>query len=171
MILHPAIPKDHPGAYPADVDLLARYGLISARYQGQRVAIDVTPKGFEFYAKQKDSDEQPFATVEHELRSFIDASALQTVFPEAIAKWRQAEALLWRAEASNELTAIGHHCREAMQLFASALERRYDVGDRQSDASKTIARIRAIIASRVASDAQRAFAEACSAPRLVRHLA
>jgi len=56
-----------------------------------------------------------------------------------------------------ELTAIGHHCREALQLSAESLTSQCATLGVASDKTKAIARIRAVLMSRVRPESDRAF--------------
>ena len=49
------------------------------------------------------------------------------------------------AEPQQQLTTVGHHCREAMQEFADALIKRHNgEADAQPDKTKTVARVRMV---------------------------
>jgi hypothetical protein len=159
MVVHPSPPTDFQGAYPADVDLLSNHGLIHLRYSGNSISADITPEGFDYYANSKHGSRTPAQTVETALRSLLDDATLQNAFGPAIAKWRQAEDLLWSADVPAEFTTIGHHCREVMQLFAAAVEARFG-STAGVDPAKTVARIRKILDARITSAGHRAFAEA-----------
>lgn len=157
---HPAIPVGHPGAYPADVEVLADQGLIQLRRFARHVAIDVSPAGFELVAQQRQTDVDEILAVECEFRTLLDPSILVPDFDDALARWRKAESLLWTSIIDADLTAIGHHCREALQAFAAALEERVGLPGGTSDPSKTIVRIRSVLDLRLHSNSIRVFSEA-----------
>ena len=159
-ISHPGIQGKDAVAYPMDLTTLERRGLIHVTRHGGLWQIDVTHEGFTFYGEQMSNEDSHLTSVERELRAFIEAPHLRSRFPDAIAKWKKAEALLWEADPADELTAIGHHCREALQLFAVALEKRYSTSAGVLDQAKTVARIRAVIAGRLPSQTTREFADA-----------
>jgi hypothetical protein len=55
------------------------------------------------------------------MRRLLDARPTAGPYAAAFDKWAQAESLLWTADDTrDQLTTIGHLCREAMQHFAAA---------------------------------------------------
>ncbi len=77
---------------------------------------------------------------------FLDSDVVATEFGVAIARWRDAQRRLRTAETTRELTEIGHICREAMQAFAGALAERHGLQGFSSDPSKTVDKVRAVLA-------------------------
>lgn len=161
VMLHPGIPQNHAGAYPADVEILHRAGFIYARHEGQHsLSVDVTPQGYDFYARQRQSAADRVQEVERQIRSFLDGDVLRQIYPEAIKKWNDAENLLWAADGQAQLTAIGHHLREALQSFASTLVARHPTANAPTDPTKTIARVRAVLDAKIGSTTAREFQSA-----------
>ncbi len=76
---------------------------------------------------------------------YLDSAAFAARHPDAFAKWQQAEVLLWSSDSTQQHTAIGHHCREAMQFFATSLVEAFKPDPVDSDTAKTVSRIRAVL--------------------------
>ena len=57
--------------------------------------------------------------IDKEIRSFLDSEGFMRSFPDAYARWCQAEQELWDVETPAQMTRIGHTCREALQEFAA----------------------------------------------------
>jgi len=66
-------------------------------------------------------------------------------YPDAYDKWASAEDLLWKTDSEQQLTTIGHLCREAVQKFATALVAHYQPSNVTEDKAKTIARVKAVL--------------------------
>lgn len=122
----------------------------------------ITSEGLAMYAQNKRDTGAPAARVEKVVREYFDAPAFRARHAIAYAKWSQAEAKLWNADAEQSLTVIGHLCREAMREFATSLLETANVQDAPSDPSRTIERLRAVIRSRNArrGDTDTAFDDA-----------
>jgi hypothetical protein len=100
-------------------------------------------------------------SVEPATVQYLDTSGFGTRHPEALAKWKDAESRLSEQGEEAELTVIGHVCREAQQAFATSLLTRHPSGDAPPDVQKTVARLRAALASlSVPSDGVRAVLDA-----------
>jgi hypothetical protein len=160
VMMHPGLPRDNPGAYPGDVQFLLSHGLIQSLHRsGSSFSVDVTPEGYDVYAALRAASESD-SNVEKSLRRFVDSQKLLAAYGDAISKWQLAEELLWSADNAKQLTAIGHHCREALQEFADVLAKQSGVYEVPADRAKTVARIRAVIDARIQSDEVRAFCNA-----------
>ena len=161
LIRHPALKFGEAQAYPTDVSLLERAGYVLIEHLSTgSLVVDVTPQGFKAYADFQKSRGSPVARVETRIRRFIDDKTLTEVYPRAIAKWRMAEDLLWKDESPMHATAIGHHCREAMQEFASELLKRFPADGASEDPTKTVDRIRAVLLRRQRSKSVLTFTSA-----------
>lgn len=147
IIRHSGFTGGQTKAYPGDLSTLEREGLIT--YHPSRSPsvreFDIRPGGFETYAEIKEQESEPLNTVESTSLSYLESSRFRERFGKAYQKWRDAESLLWRSDSENQLTTIGHLCREAMQEFADALLALNKVQIADSDKAHTVARIRAII--------------------------
>lgn len=53
--------------------------------------------------------------------------------------------MLWGNDSQNQLTMIGHLCREAMQKFATALVDQYQLSNVDKDKAHTVARLKAVL--------------------------
>jgi hypothetical protein len=157
-LMHPGLGPNERRTYIGDVEALAAAGFVS----GFGPNFDVTPQGFRYYEYLHERDKEPVRTTEEIPISYLNASEFQARYPKALGHWRQAERLLWSAESAKQLTAIGHHCREAMQAFATALvDKAHPLGVDQ-DPAHVIARLRSVIEYRRAAlgEATTAFLDA-----------
>jgi len=130
-----------------DVRILEREGLIhpisySRRDGNPRFAL--TPQGLAHYAEMRDSE--PAKRQESELRRFLDSEAFSAEYPQAYAKWSEADALLWRADSEREFTTVGHKVREALQEFATEAVERYRPSEVADDPALVNKRLGAVIA-------------------------
>lgn len=129
----------------ADLRALARVGLIDFPHRSHGVStFSVTARGIQYYIALQEQG-PPTERVEQAMRRHIDADAFKARHPAAYAKWEKAEELLWAADAQSQLTAIGHHCREAVQDFASVLVAQYKPPNCPADPTSTVARVRAVL--------------------------
>lgn len=138
--------NDYPGAYKGDVEILAQAGLLNAYYTSQgMLAFDVAPRGFRYYEHIIKSHGTASERVEKSVYSYLDSSAFATRQPDAFAKWQQAQELLWASDSQRQHTAIGHHCREAMQFFATSLVDWYQPPGVEADITKTVKRVESVL--------------------------
>jgi hypothetical protein len=122
---------------------------LSYNSQGSRLFY-VQPQGIQFYEETKRSS-PALQTLEDELRHFIGAREFQESHPTAFAKWEQAASLLWAADSAQQLSTIGHLCREALQEFAASLADLERVDVSTIEPSKTVSRLKAVLAGRAAT--------------------
>ncbi len=145
LLIHPGLKKNDK-IYYADVKELERQGLLSIEFgSGADPNFDVTSLGFLYYQHLKKNKGEAVERVASHIRDYLDAPEFKTNYPEAFAKWSQAEDLLWGTDTPKQLTAIGHHCREAVQNFANTLVEHYQPPDVTHDKTKTLARLRAVL--------------------------
>jgi hypothetical protein len=78
-------------------------------------------------------------------KDFLDGKYFHAEFPGAHEKWCQAEHEMWAAERGGSLSAVGHHCREAMQEFASALVTKFQPADVDQDLQHVVNRVGAVL--------------------------
>lgn len=159
-VIHPGLPDDYPGAYPADVHILVRAGLLLERRQNNHLFIDVSPAGFEEYAAQHKTASSPVSTVEATMRTFLDSPTFRQLHKGSFGKWSEAADLLWKADATAQLTTIGHLCRETMQLFAAELIQRFNPPSPPADPTKTVDRIRCVLRTKSSSSDKTKFLDA-----------
>lgn len=131
-----------------DLEILQRADLLgmSINRAGNR-EYWVMPKGYRYYEYIKTRDAEPIAQVEREIRGLIESGGFAERYAETNEKWLAAAQALWHADSQKEATAIGHHCREAMRSFATALVDQHQPVDAPGDPSKDVARIRAVLNS------------------------
>jgi hypothetical protein len=79
------------------------------------------------------------------VRRYLDSQRFQQQYSAAYEKWALAEALLWGEDSAKQLSAVGHHCREALQQFTSVLVERCKPAAVETDAQKTINRLQAVL--------------------------
>jgi hypothetical protein len=122
VLLYPGHPSGNRKIFMGDMEILAREGLIDIMY-GSRGSpnINVLPRGYAYYEHMKRQAGQPLENVESSIRSYLTAENFRRKYPIAYQKWAEAEDILWGSDSENQLTTIGHLCREALQEFATAL--------------------------------------------------
>jgi hypothetical protein len=146
-ISHRGLEAESVMAAPVDLEALADAGLIR---WGQQESpgiwmFSIPPRAIKYYVDVLQKQGQPTERVEEAVRRYIEAEGFKSRHPGAYAKWAKAEELLWGADAQEQLTAIGHHCREAAQDFAADLATRHNPPDCPADPASTVARIRAVL--------------------------
>jgi hypothetical protein len=157
-MIHPGLSGNDRQTYMGDIEVLAGAGLLNLGYgSGGSPIFDVTPLGFRYYEHLHSGEREPIRAVEHLPIEYLEAASFQTQYPLAYSKWREAERLLWTADSLNQLTAVGHHCREAMQAFATSLVHVVNPPSVDQDPAHVVARVRAVIEHR-----RRALGEATS---------
>ena len=148
LIRHPGLPNE-TWAYLRDIETLAREGLLALTYGNDRTSdnFDVTPLGFRYYEYLKQRSGQPSQRIEIQSRNYLNSDYFQRKYPEAYNKWANAETMLWSSDSEQQLTTIGHLCREALQEFATDLVSQYKPPNVDQDKKHTIARIDAVLKS------------------------
>lgn len=137
---------NYPNPYLGDIEALADTGLLNlSRERGGHTQFDITAGGFEYYRRLKQARGEPVQRVTEDVRTYLEGEVFKNRHPDAYAKWAQAEALLWSSDTNDQLTTIGHLCREAVQLFATSLVVRYKPPDVTNDVTKTVKRISAVL--------------------------
>jgi hypothetical protein len=162
ILLHPGLPRQE-NIYYGDIEALASAGLLALSFGGNATPIfDVTSLGFRYYAYLKEREGSPIRTVEAEIRQYVNSTQMASLHAISFNKWRQAEELLWGADADIQFTTIGHLCREAIQEFADELVRSSGVVIDQVSKEKTVAKIKAVLSVRHATlgDSHAAFLDA-----------
>jgi len=137
-------------------------GLITVTKDGQNLILFfVNPQGFRRYEHIKRTTGAPTGRVEAEVRRLIQSDEFQRDHAAAHTKWAKAEELLWGADSASQLSAIGHHCREAMQEFTTTLVSRYQPLGVNTNPSNTVARLKAVLTvASIGGLTERAFLEA-----------
>jgi hypothetical protein len=70
------------------------------------------------------------------------------IYSFTVPKWSDAEEKLWASDVEEQLTTIGHICREVMQGFATSLKEQYQLSNVDPDVQHDQARIRAVLDAR-----------------------
>jgi hypothetical protein len=151
-LLVPGRPDLNFNVYIGDIEILARESLIDITYgSGGSPNVNVLPRGYAYYEYMKQQAGQPLENVENSVRTYLTSESFSQKYPNAYQKWVEAEDMLWGSDSENQLTTIGHLCREAVQEFASHLVEQYKPIDVPQDKASTVARIRAILNHRKGS--------------------
>ena len=146
VILHAGLPNGELEAYKGDIEALGREGLLALSYNERGTLLfDVTSQGLKYYEKLKQDAGQPVVRVQNVVRDYLSADQFRQKHPQAYEKWSKAEAMLWSSDSEEQLTTIGHRCREAMQEFAADLVQCYRPPDVDKDKAKAVSRIRAVV--------------------------
>jgi hypothetical protein len=145
-IQHPGLPDGRLAAYAGDLDVLEREGLLNVPHRQRHARmIDVSPRGFQLYEELRRHTDTPLRQVEEDLMRYLDSDAFQRSYPEAYRKWSEAAERLWASESEQQLTMVGHLCREAMQAVATTLVDRYQPPGVDTNKTHDVARIRAVL--------------------------
>jgi hypothetical protein len=144
-IEHPGLQGGTSYVYMGDLLILTRAGLLFSSNEGTIHGFDITPEGFVYYERLKKSIKEPGQRIENHIRSYIDTAAFQQKYPTAYKKWAEAEVLLWSTEPENNLTTIGHLCREAIQEFSANLVKQFNPPDVDCEKQHTKNRIKAVL--------------------------
>jgi hypothetical protein len=143
---HEGLPSGELPVYEADLQLLSRAGLVLLVCNLYNlVEAEVTPEGYQYYRELQERRGQPSQRIEAAARRSLVSAAFRSRYPLAYKKWAEAEGLLWRAETTDQLTTIGHLCREAIQFFTDELVRRTGLESAEGDTTKTINHLHAVI--------------------------
>ena len=144
---HPGLHENEIKFYSTDLEFLSEQGFIYVLSSCQYgiVRFDVHPKGLQYYLYIKEKSGEPVEKIEKTVHSYIDTQDFQKEYSKAYEKWAEAEHLLWETEAPNQLTTIGHLCREAIQEFMDILYIQLSSPDKSIPKDKTINRLRKII--------------------------
>jgi hypothetical protein len=104
--------------------------------------VQLAPRGREVTRMEVD----PFEQVMTEARSAIGSDGFARAFPGAYEPWRDAERLLWRDDATAQLTTIGHKVRESAQAFATELVESHRPSKVETNVALVEKRLGAVIA-------------------------
>jgi len=163
IIKHPGIPGGSIKAPLGDITVLKDQGFFAVSDSGRdTLRFDISPHGFDYYEEMKAHSGQPAQRVEAVVRSYLDAEGFQRRYPGAYMKWTDAESKLWRSDSADQLTTIGHLCREALQEFTTVLVDLYKPQDVDPTKSLVKSRIRSVINahSKRLGDRERRFLDA-----------
>jgi hypothetical protein len=139
----------YPTFFP-DLQELDKKNLIRLTERENSASLVVSPEGFSFYEEIKRAEGEPIERVEAEVRHMLSRDVMGA-YPEAAERWREAEDLLWKSDAEQQLTAIGHKCREALQSFAQSLYEQHCPDSEALPREKTLNKICAVLERHKAS--------------------
>jgi hypothetical protein len=144
----------------SDAEILADAGLLLKSYNSSGGELfSVLPRGIDVYQKKKGAS-PPLDTVPADLYKFISSTEFKAIHGAAFTKWERAAELLWAADSVQNLTTIGHLCREVLQEFAASLAQQHRVDISAIEPAKTVARLKKIVEARQAGGAKKEFLSA-----------
>jgi len=141
-LMHQGLPNGQIRVYEGDIETLAHTELLRLT---NLMSFDVTPLGFKYYEYLKQRVGQPIQRVESVIQNYMASDLFQQRYAQAYQKWASAEAMLWSSDSEQQLTTIGHLCREAIQEFASALVEQYQLQNVDQDKAHVVARLKAVL--------------------------
>lgn len=145
-MMHPGLPGRQIRVHDGDVSILQAQGLLLMTGQGRwHRSFVVTPQGVGHYQEMQRRSAAPAQQVEDEVRKYLDGDAFQRAHPAAHRKWSEAAEQLWASDSQQQLTTIGHLCREAIQEFANMLVERHQPPGVDQDKAHDINRIQAVL--------------------------
>lgn len=144
-LIHPGI-KGGSAIYYGDVEELGRQGLLAIGFGSTGSPnFDITSLGFRYYEYLKSKEGKALERIESTIRKCLNFPEFRAKYPDAFSKWSSAEDLLWQTETQKQSTTIGHLCRESLQGFTNSLVERYKPPDANTDITKTVARLKAVL--------------------------
>ncbi|MBA3371283.1 MAG: hypothetical protein H0T96_07510 [Thermoleophilaceae bacterium] len=140
------LPHDGPMVADGDIEVLAAAGLLRIIEDGQgSTRFRVTPEGERFYAAMKTRAGEPVREVEDDVRGYLDSEPFRSRYGAAYQSFAEAERMLWGRDSQKQLTAVGHHAREALQAFATGLVERHQPPAVNSNPTHTLDRLSAVV--------------------------
>jgi hypothetical protein len=127
-----------------DMDVLSAEGLLAFRGD----TFTISPRTVALYREWKANQVEPTADIEEQIHRYLDRERFCERYPEAYRRWKEAAVLLWGEDSTQELSTIGHKCREAVQEFATALLTLHELTDANPDKAKTRERFSTVVNAR-----------------------
>lgn len=151
-------------ALRSDIWQLHSQGLVSGQWNVSGVVsvpFGLTKAAYDWYQERRTTADA-MGGVETDIEVHLRSAGFVERFPDACRRWSEANELLRSSTPEQDLTTVGHKAREAMQRFASALVDHYQPPDVETDAAKTINRMKAVldVAAPHASSRRRAVLDA-----------
>jgi hypothetical protein len=162
-IMHGGLPGDSIEVPSVDLNMLTQYKFVAVSYRSKdSFNFDVSPYGIAYYEEMKARAGQATQRIEAEVKTYLDADGFRCRYPGAYMKWTDAESKLWGSDSADQLTTIGHLCRESMQEFAKALIEIYKPEKVDPIMAHTKKRIQSVINARSErlGDTERPFLDA-----------
>jgi hypothetical protein len=145
-ITHPHSKTKEIDTLPGDIESLDHEGLINLSSQDPyHFRFDITTKGLRYYEYLQTAEKTVPVRIEKPVRNFLNGDRFPNIYPAAFDKWSKAESKLWSNDTQDELSIVGHLCREAMQEFVTALVERYKPPAIDNIKAHDRARLRAVI--------------------------
>ena len=142
-VLHPGFPGGDLDVYHGDLEILAEQGFLTVSSSSQGTAnYDVHPRAYRYYEYLQEQAGNPIQRIEKEIVAYLDSENFQRRHSTAFRHWTDAAELFVRADSDSQWTTIGHHCREAVQEFASDLVDAHHLTSKYPERNKTVDRIR-----------------------------
>ena len=141
-----------------DLTTLSDLGLIRPtnwNEHGGIAAFIMPPEAFDHYSQLRSERDDQAAQVEDEILHYLNGADFRSHYPQAFTRWRDAAKLLWEADELEELSTIGHKCREAVQDFVTELLRRNGITPGNPDPAKTRDRFSDVVDARRADLGER----------------
>lgn len=150
-VQHWGLPNWTLDCYEGDVDVLAQQGFLNPSYGTSGISgFDITPEGFLYYEELKQAAGEVTKQVEESIRGYLKSEQFQRRHPAAFQKWLAAEELLWKTDSNQQLSIIGHLCRESIQEFTDSLVAQFKPNVDPGVKALTKNRLKAVITSRSA---------------------
>lgn len=151
VLQHPGLPGGGIDGYDeGDLRDLMESGVVRVTQRGQHgdEQFELRLEAFELYDRAHRDLAAPVAAQENLVREHVTSDTFAARYRDAYDKWRDADVLLWRDRSVQDLTTIGHLCREALQLFVSRLIEMHGVSGADADPAKTVNRLHSVIDAR-----------------------
>lgn len=129
-----------------DLDMIAEAELMkgeATKSGGNRYVLK--PVAYGYYDWLMKQQGKPVERVQENIFRYFEFEDFRKDHKEAYNKLKQAEELLWSSDSEANFSAIGHHCREAMQEFADTLYEQVLGKPSDDPKASTVKRIRAVI--------------------------
>ncbi|MBX9722583.1 MAG: hypothetical protein K2X81_14385 [Candidatus Obscuribacterales bacterium] len=128
-----------------DIESLGDANLLRlGRGSGGSLKFTIAPLGFRYAQWLREQTGEPLLRVSDTVRAYLGAAQFQNQHKVAYQKWTQAEAALWGEDSANQLTTIGHLCREVLQDFCTELIAKHQPPQHNADKAKTVDRLRSV---------------------------
>lgn len=145
-IVHWSIPNWSLDCYEGDLEILVSRGFLNPHYDANGIsAFDINPEGFMYYEGIKRLAGEAPKRVQQSVVEYLSTDQFQNRHSKAFQKWQAAEQLLWNTDSDEQLSAIGHFCREAVQEFAESLVVQFKLSDAPEDKALTKLRLKAVV--------------------------
>ena len=145
-LMHDGLPGRKVVVNSAMMDVLLN-GPLTRRYgtSGALIYFDVSPEGLRYYETLMEAQGAPVAKVEERMREALLRPEFQKAHRKPYAKWVEAEALLWKADAKDDESKIGLLCVEAATLFVDELVEIHAPPGVPTDRKKSKDRLSAVV--------------------------